>query len=134
MKYINLLLLVFIFNYSIAQNNRQERIRSIKVAYITDQINLTVNQSEKFWPIYFEMESNLKAIKLSKPDIQNISDKEIESFIKNRFQNERKKIELQEMYTEKFLNVISPKQLLKLYFAEKSFRKELLKKLNNRNN
>ena len=36
----------------------KEKIRTLKIAYISNQLNLTSNEAEKFWPIYNAMIKN----------------------------------------------------------------------------
>src|SRR5690554_7641211 len=48
--------LVFIFLIAFstlhAQENRHERIKALKTAYITEKLSLSPADAEKFWPIY----------------------------------------------------------------------------------
>ena len=34
----------------------REKIKALKVAYLTEQLNLTSSEAEKFWPIYNRFE------------------------------------------------------------------------------
>src|SRR5690606_15824345 len=35
-----------------SQENKYEKIKALKTAYITEQLTLTPSEAEKFWPIY----------------------------------------------------------------------------------
>ena len=37
--------------------NKKENIEAQKVAFITSKLNLTTEESQKFWPVYNEYES-----------------------------------------------------------------------------
>ena len=54
------LVIMFIFLQLSAQRNMDpkmlEVIKSKKVAFITEQVGLTSKESEKFWPVYNQME------------------------------------------------------------------------------
>ncbi len=54
MKNILLILVVFVFTTTTveAQKMNRERIKLLKISYITDAINLTPTEAEKFWPVY----------------------------------------------------------------------------------
>ena len=56
MKKIIIYIPVFLFcSLSIfAQKKREsrEKIRTLKIAYVTEKLNLTENEAQKFWPIY----------------------------------------------------------------------------------
>ena len=50
---ILLLLLVSSFQISLAQQGQhRERIKALKTAHITNELNLTSDEAEKFWPVY----------------------------------------------------------------------------------
>jgi hypothetical protein len=64
-KIINLLFFCFIGLAGFAQEQEpaeqlppdaktQERIKNLRIAYISDKLGLTPDQAEKFWPIYRE--------------------------------------------------------------------------------
>ena len=40
--------------------SRKEKIKRLKIAFITKELDLTVDQSEKFWPVYNELESKVE--------------------------------------------------------------------------
>jgi len=42
---------------------RYERLKSMKVAYITQELNLTPAEAEKFWPVYNEKYKKVLPIK-----------------------------------------------------------------------
>ena len=49
------LIFVLFFSFSLsAQVNKEsrEKIKTLKIAYITEQLNLTAKEAQDFWPIY----------------------------------------------------------------------------------
>jgi hypothetical protein len=44
-------------------NEKSERIESLKRAYITQELNLSVAESEKFWPVFNESEEQTQNLK-----------------------------------------------------------------------
>lgn len=133
-KTFNLILyILFIYNISYAQQKTNEdKMLSIKIAYITEKIELTSKQSEKFWPIYFELEDKLRAINKQKRSFDNLSDEQLNEALMQQFKDEKRKIEIKETYINKFRDVISIRQLYNLYKSEKSFKRELIKRMNNK--
>ena len=133
-KTFNLILyILFIYNFSYAQqNNKEDKMLSIKIAYITEKIELTSKQSEKFWPVYFELEDKLRAINKQKRNFDNLSDEQLKEALMQQFKDEKRKIEIKESYINKFLDIISIRQLYNLYKSEKSFKRELIKRMNNK--
>src|SRR5687768_4964201 len=41
----------------------QERVRALKVAFITQKLNLTSEEAEKFWPIYSEYQDKRDVVR-----------------------------------------------------------------------
>lgn len=52
MKKILVLLSFLLVTLAYSQENRYEKIRAMKTAYITEQLELSSAEAEKFWPIY----------------------------------------------------------------------------------
>jgi len=49
-----------------AQENHRERIRAYKTAHITQQMDLTVQEAEKFWPVYNAYDKEMFSLKVLK--------------------------------------------------------------------
>ena len=62
MKKLILLSLLFLltFNGFSQHKEREERIKTLKIAFITERLAFTETEAQKFWPIYnaFEEENN----------------------------------------------------------------------------
>ncbi len=118
-------------------DERHERIRAMKVAYITEKLDLSTGEAEKFWPVYNDYEKekskiihelrNLRKYYIENQD--NMDDQEhldlLEKFIKLQQQDS----ELLPSYQEKFIEVLPPKKVMKLFIAEIQFKNYLLQKL-----
>jgi hypothetical protein len=68
---------------------RAERIKALYVAYITQELNLTADEAQKFWPVHAQYEAELKVIKAEKKDelekqqaVLNVKKKYQANFIK----------------------------------------------------
>ncbi|MEZ7495495.1 sensor of ECF-type sigma factor [Leeuwenhoekiella aequorea] len=48
---------------SYAQNDHHERIKSLKVSFLTEELNLTPSEAEKFWPIYNIYDSKMNDLR-----------------------------------------------------------------------
>jgi len=137
-----LLFIVFIscllVNVTIAQGNKQERnarIDAMRVAFMTEQLELTVEESQMFWPIFNEYEAERKKIKKSvdrKREIETMTDTEAEAFVQQSFVVEQKMLDLKRVYFEEFKTAISVKKIARLPRIEKNFRQELIKRMKHR--
>ena len=117
---------------------RMERIHAAKMAYITDRLRLSSEQSGNFIPLYNEYERELRGIRQSffkkykgtKPD--EADDATSRQFVDDDLDYQQQVIELKRRYNDRFLKVISPQQLSDLYKAEREFRQILMKRLEQR--
>lgn len=115
---------------------RMERVHALKVAYITDHVNLTSEQAEKFWPIYDNYEDEIRKIRLDfrtkYKDQQQQNPEEARNFIEDNLDYQEAILNLKKKYKNQFLKVISPQQLSSLLLAEREFKKMLLQQLQDR--
>ena len=144
MKYLRTHLLLFAFFLiavsSQAQGHREERMEKIdaaRTAYLTDKMNLTTEQSQKFWPIYNEYDAKRKELrKKGRPfrgeSMETLTDAQVKEQINTMFDTRQKELNLQKEYADKFQKVISVRQLAAMYKGEREFMKVLLHKLNDR--
>lgn len=120
------------------RQERKEEIKKYKIAYITEQVNLTSDEAQKFWPVYNEHQAKLDAIrkerrtkmKAFREKMETATDADIDRMIRNGMEAKKKELQLEETYYEKYKRVLPIKKVAKLYHAEKTFKKELLKKIN----
>lgn len=131
------LLFILSINMIQAQEHRskEERIQALKVAFITEELALTPEQSQDFWPLYNELQGKLKELRkgrIKHLDIDNMSDAELEVLLENRLKMEEEKIALHRTYAERFKKVLTIRQVVKLTQSEHRFRKELLQRAKER--
>ncbi len=102
-----------------------ERIHAIKVAYITDRLHLTVEQSQQFWPVYNAYEKEHIALKRSFMKKYKDADKDDDEVSRQMFDDrldmQAGEVDLKRKYKEQFLKILSPQQLLDLFKAEGEF-------------
>ncbi|MEB8347550.1 hypothetical protein OO010_15985, partial [Flavobacteriaceae bacterium KMM 6898] len=60
-----LVLLLLITVVSFAQDRPdREKIKALKVAFITERLDLSSKEAQLFWPIYNEHEANMDALRV----------------------------------------------------------------------
>lgn len=119
---------------------RQEKIKQLKIAYFTEELKLTVAESEKFWPLYNEMEDKLKGnrkeIKKVAEEIaknqDSYTDDEFKKQVGKIFDYEAAQATIKKDYYAKIAGVIGYKKATKMLKLEKDFKKKLLKELKKR--
>jgi hypothetical protein len=125
MKKYLLILLVILGNITIgkAQNTpmpRAEKVQALKIAFITQRLQLTSAEAEKFWPVYNDYENEIKTLRSNNKNGDVL-------------ENEEKLLNIRKKYKPSFEKILGPQKLNQLYSAEKDFRNVLIKQLKNRN-
>lgn len=143
MKTKNILtLLLVLISYGIfAQGGgllkeKKEQIKTLKVAFITEQLQLTSDEAEKFWPIYntfddkqFELrKEKLGAFRKRMDDgaIEKMSEKEASALLAQMESTEAELYQLKKKLISDLKPVIGPLKIIKLKKAEEDFNKKLL--------
>jgi len=122
-----------------AQRDRQrhEQIKAMKIAFITEQLELTSAEAEKFWPVYNDYNSKKDEIiremrEFRRYYIENLDEIDDDEHLEllHKFINlQQEDAELLPSYQEKFIEVLPPKKVMKLYMTEIQFKNYLLQKL-----
>ena len=121
-----LLICVFItgsfqFAHSQTKQNREEKIESLKIAFITEKLQLTSDEAKKFWPVYNDYEKEVKTIAINSKNGDVI-------------ENEENLLAVKKKYRPSFEKILGTDKMNKLFIAEREFRNLLIKRLKNRNN
>lgn len=132
-----LMLSAFCTTQSFAQRKNGEEIQKIqdaKIAIITNRLNLTPEQSKGFWPVYNEFSQKRKTMNQSMRQLTGgTSDARTDDQAMNSLKEvqdlKQKQVELEKEYQDRFLAVITAKQLTELYAAERDFNEMLLQRL-----
>ncbi len=109
-----------------------DKVQAARVAYITRWLNLTTQESERFWPLYNEYEGEMEKIRTKYKPFkrpEDMTDAEAERLIVSRFEMEQELLALKREYFQKFKTAIPTRKILQFTIAEKEFRKELLRKM-----
>ncbi|WP_130736822.1 sensor of ECF-type sigma factor [Flavobacterium sp. J27] len=141
------LLLILIVSVSFAQGGmkeKKEKIKALKVAYITEKLDLTTEEAQKFWPVYnafddkqFEIKHNkMKAIvnQFENGGFESLSDKEALDLITKMEDYEDEMHALKKKYLKDLLKVLPPKKVIRLKKAEDEFNRKLLREFRGRKN
>ena len=139
MKKTLLILFVLMFSINSVQSQRmnKERIKLLKTSYLTEALDLSSDEAEKFWPIYNKYSNKIQKLKFSLEGgmirnikqaggIENISESDAQKLIATAITSEQQITEYKTEMLNKLSNIISAKKLLKLHKAERDFNRKLL--------
>ena len=118
----------------------QERIKTLKVAFITERLSLSSSEAQAFWPIYNAHEENLESLKRKERReirskliyFENLSEREADALLQQSMTLEKEKHRLNMLYMGDIQEVLSAKKTFLLIKAEEDFRKRLLREIQQR--
>ena len=134
---ISSLFLYFNITLADAQEDRYEKIKTIKIAYITEQLNLTPAEAEVFWPVYNDFENRRNKLREERKKImdhfkdnsESMSDDEIKKTLDDYIASFTAENDLSIQYNNKLVEILLPEKTMKLHLAEIQFRYHLIEQL-----
>jgi hypothetical protein len=114
------------------------KIQAARVAYITDQLQLTPQEAEKFWPIYREFAERRKALRQQLKEVKQNStpsqnpEQNSQAALDAQFKVKQQELDLEKDYSGRLLKVISAQKLRTLPDAERRFRQMILDQIQRR--
>ncbi len=114
-----------------------EKIKALKTAHITNVLDLSEKEAEKFWPVYNastkkRMELRKKTKQLHKKAMENfdqLSEAEAQKIIAKSITLEHQLQNEKEIMLKSVMRVLSAKKALQLQKAEHEFNRKLLRKM-----
>lgn len=135
MKTPILTLFILLFTLSVfSQHKDRERIKALKVSFITEKLDLTTKEAQAFWPIYNAYDENSRKCKYEdmrnirkeiKENATTISDEKAETLLNKLIEAENK---LHKERVDLIINlkkIISPKKIILLKATEDDFNRKL---------
>lgn len=123
------------------RQDRWEKYRAEKVAFLTNKLDLTPEEAQKFWPVYNQLEKAKMEAQQARHELEkkvrdaeeNMSEKEIIKLTRTFTETLGNECELDAKYNEDFLKILPPAKVLKLYKAEGEFRMYMFRKYRDQN-
>jgi len=112
-----------------------DRIESLRIAFFTEKLQLTPDESKDFWPLYNEYqesEKNIRQAHKNETSLELMSDAQVEDFIENSFEMDEKLLQLKKEYYGKMRKVLPPRKIAMLNRVERQFKERLLQEWQNR--
>jgi hypothetical protein len=131
-----IILIPLLFISVLLKSQDGDRIQAMKVAFITNKVGLTTEESQKLWPLYNEFEKNEKAVRnqYRRPNsnLAAMTDEEADSALDDYFLMEEKLLALKKDFYQELRAFMPARKIMLLHRAEKQFNVELLKTLQER--
>ena len=140
-----LLCLILLFSIGISQaqykgHHKKEynkKIKAYRISYFTEELDLTVEEAERFWPLYRQFDYRKDSLqrsyyhrhKMLSDSLSEITDKQALQMLKQRQEKEALLLQQKMKKIEAFTKIIGPKKTLKLLHLEHRFRQRLIEKI-----
>lgn len=143
-KLLTVILILFSISATFAQGGKfkqkMEQVKSMKVAFITNELALTPEESAKFWPVYNTFEAKQKEIRKQKvsaylnhrDNATLMTDKEASALLAQMESNEEQLHQLRKKLVADLKGILPAVKIIKLKKAEEDFNKKLLEQYRNK--
>ena len=139
MKNYLTLVVLLIFSVAIAQNDKKlDRIKALRVAYISNKLELTKQEAEKFWPVFntfddkqldLRIQKRILTFKLQKQNSTINSEKEMSAILDESEKIEDEMQSNRKTFVKNLKGIISPQKIILLKRLEIEFKQELINKI-----
>jgi hypothetical protein len=119
-------------NRVIRQQQAIRRVEQVKEKYISQRLNLTPEESTKFWPIYRRYQLEIAAVRIKKRLNNSSAQPDGAQQIQNELNFEGELVEIRKRYTSEFLQFLPAAKISELFKAEREFQDELIRQLRER--
>lgn len=117
------------------QRPDREKIKALKVAFITERLDLSAKEAQTFWPIYNEHEAKREVLRQKErsqirgkiKNADELSEKEAEDLLEKYISFEDEEEALDKAFLKNISQVISSKKTLLLLRSEQEFKRQLIK-------
>lgn len=131
------LLCVLVFSVKAQESDKEQEIKSQKIAFFTDKIGLTPDEAQVFWPIYNDYWAKKNKIIADRKEKmtffadhnETLSNDEMIKFADQYIHYEMELAELLDEYHNKFKKILPIEKVMKIYLADYEFKTYLLKKI-----
>ncbi|MDA3954476.1 MAG: hypothetical protein PF485_12585 [Bacteroidales bacterium] len=143
LKFITIIVLLVGFVFSVrgqdseSKLDKEQKIKSQKIAFFTNKIGLTPEEAQIFWPVYNNYWAKKNKIISTRKEnmtyfsenIENMSNDEMIRYADQYIGFEMALAELLDEYHVKFKEILPIDKVMKIYLADYEFKTYLLKKI-----
>lgn len=137
----NILILLLITSATLQaqrkDKDKMEQIKAYRTAYFTEQLDLSSQEAEKFWPIFNSFSSEMRSIrKLERKELNSkvdelgaaMTDEEANALIDKKIAFNTQRLELEKKLIKELGAFFPATKILLVFKAEDDFRKTLLER------
>lgn len=118
----------------------RENIERQKMAYLSNELQLTEKEASAFWPLYQNQMKEKQMLReagremrmKSKEMTRGADMSSFDQIMQARFQNQREAINIDERFFKSMSTVLPAEKVIGFYKAEKDFKREMMRTMNER--
>ena len=135
-------ILLLLVAHLMSQTNRQgfdqylEKFKAEKISFLTEKLDLTVEEAQKFWPVYNKYQDKRDEVIRSKrmesrgrPNFKEMNSQELEAFVDRKVEEELKLAEMKLEFHKQIKKIIPIEKVATLYRAENEFMNHMLSRI-----
>lgn len=107
------------------------RFDAARAAYITERLELTAEEAEKFWPIYREFADKRQALRQQFREAKK-EGKDEKTLVDLQLKLKQQEVDLEKDYSGRLLKIISAQKLMNLRTAEREFNRLIIRQIQQR--
>ena len=92
---------------------KDDRIQALYVAYITQELKLSADEAQKFWPLHAQFDSEIKTLRAEMPELDR----------------QQAALNIKKKYQESFVKIIGSPRTNDFYRKDGEFRKKMIDRL-----
>ncbi len=95
------------------EGKKQEKLQALYVAYITQELKLTSDEAQKFWPVHAEFDKEIKSVNAALPELDK----------------QQAVLNIKKRYQDKFTKIIDAGRTENFFRKDTEFRRKLVERL-----
>ncbi|WP_207429715.1 hypothetical protein [Pedobacter sp. SYSU D00535] len=111
---------------ALAQQGKQ--LEAVKVGYITNKLDLSAEEAQRFWPVYHNYEREMREV------IKQRNKERKSGATVDELKYETQILNIRKKYKKEFSEVLPASKVALVFQAERDFREQLIKELRGRRN
>lgn len=144
MKYLVTPLLLLLATVAFAQPGREgkrqdkEKVAKLKIAFLTEELDLSIEESQQFWPVYNaynktrEASENVIRTTMDGLEKGTLTDKSVQEAIDTVTLEKQNRAAAEAQFLKDAMAILGPEKTVKLMHAEHRFKRELARRMNAR--
>ncbi len=117
------------------RQSKRDKVEQLRIAFLSEELSLTVEEGQQFWPLFNAFEKEKKELKMSHKKLvmgmnekgSSITNSEVQKFVTEMEARRQSEAQLEAKFLHDCLPILGAERTVKLLQAEDKFRRALLK-------